>query len=148
MKKLVKKATTFLLVMVFLSSGFWGLVGCGPNPSFFDASILSDTVQDGVFVLTEEVLSELERSFASGAGCSRGVHTEMPNFREDLKITIEGYNITIDNNTISFIRTGNYYIGRRNDEGSIYFSLDGKILNARLREFIFRERDLQFERKK
>jgi|GEM_PF-6776906 len=29
MKKLVKKVTTFLLVMVFLSSGFWGLVGCG-----------------------------------------------------------------------------------------------------------------------
>jgi|GEM_PF-6919213 len=31
MRKVVKKMTTFLLVMVFLSSGFWGLVGCESN---------------------------------------------------------------------------------------------------------------------
>jgi len=37
MRKVVKKMTTFLLVMVFLSSGFWGLVGCGRNPRFYSA---------------------------------------------------------------------------------------------------------------
>jgi|GEM_PF-2801457 len=52
MRKLVKKATTFLLVMILLSSGFWGLVGC--NKLSQHQAEATQTLQEYVFNLGEE----------------------------------------------------------------------------------------------
>jgi len=113
---------------------------------FFDSEFVSDFVQDGAYTLTEKGLRERERLFAACSTRGGATHTEMPNFMKELKVSIEGKQITVSATVFLFIRSGNYYTGQ-NANGFVYFSFDGNILNMLLKNFgVYETMHLQFER--